>query len=76
MRGAVFAIDGTLINLKKTIENGPGFIDRYENQSINAMIVFGPGCHIVNIYVNKSGSTHDSKVFKDSFLYRNLSIGI
>lgn len=69
MEGAVFAEDGTLINMKKTNFNGLGFLDRFGKQSINAMVIFGPGCHIVNIYVNKPGATHDSTVFKDSFFY-------
>lgn len=76
LEGAVFAIDGTLIKKKGSIVEGIAAIDRHGNNSINAMIVYGPGCHIVNIYVNKLGSTHDSSVFRDSYLCNHLNDGI
>lgn len=71
--GALYAIDGTLIKMKKSLSMGTGLLDRHGNQSVNVMLLFSKGCHIVNCYTNKPGSTHDSAVFRDSYIYNNLN---
>lgn len=67
-----FTIAGILIKKIRSVVNGIATIACHGNNLINALIIFGSGCHIVN----KLGSTHDSSVFRDSFLYDLLNSGI
>lgn len=73
MNGILLAIDETQIIMKKKKFSCLTLIDHIGKQSINEMLIFRPGCHIVNIYVNKPAAIHDSTVFEDSFFYRNLN---
>lgn len=70
--GGVFAIDSTLIKKKRSVVEWITLINCLDNNSIHMMIVFGHGYH----NVNKLESTHDSSVFRDSFLYEHLNDGI
>ena len=67
------AVDGTLIKVSPKHDNHYNdFITRKGFTAINAAIVGGASLKIFYVDASWPGSAHDSKIFRDTKLYRKL----
>lgn len=69
---AKLAIDGSLFKKQINRSEGTVFMDRKGHSSINGMFIFSAKGNIRNAYINKPGSCHDQRVFRDSYFYNNI----
>ncbi|XP_065361950.1 putative nuclease HARBI1 [Calliphora vicina] len=67
--------DGTLIKLDAPKEHEEAYFDRHGNHSISCMVVCGPDLQFYYSYANWPGSTHDSRVLRNSCLFRRMENG-
>lgn len=68
-------LDGTLIKLDAPKEHEEAYVDRHGNHSISCMVVCGPDLQFYYSYANWPGSTHDSRVLRNSCLFRRMENG-
>lgn len=68
-------VDGTLINIDAPTEHEEAFIDRHGNHSLNCMVVCGPNMMFYYVKSEWPGSVHDSRVLRNSNLFRRMSAG-
>lgn len=75
--GIIGAIDGTHIPIRKphSHDNPEIFRNRKSSMSLNVQIVAGPNLEIYNCVARWPGSTHDSRVFSNSFLKDRFESG-
>jgi len=66
------AVDGTLIKIDAPTENEADFVDRHGKHSINCMAVCGPDMQFYAIDAHWPGSTHDSRVLRNSKLFSDF----
>lgn len=65
-------LDGTLIKIDAPKNNEEVFVDRHGNHSISCLVVCGPDLTFYYSYANWPGSTHDSRVLRNSGLFRRM----
>lgn len=65
-------LDGTLINIDAPKNNEEVFVDRHGNHSISCLVVCGPDMTFYYSYANWPGSAHDSRVLRNSGLFRRM----
>jgi hypothetical protein len=68
-------VDGTLINIDAPTEHEEAFIDRHGNHSLNCMVVCGPNMMFYYVKSEWPGSVHNSRVLRNSNLFRRMSAG-
>jgi len=68
-------VDGTLINIDAPHYNEDQFVDRDGNHSINAMMMCGPDYRFYSVNARWPGSVHDSRVLRNSAIYRRFENG-
>lgn len=68
-------IDGTLVNIDAPSVHEATFVDRHGNHSVNCMVVCGPDLAFYYSYANWPGSTHDSRVLRNSGLFARSEEG-
>lgn len=68
-------LDGTLIKIDAPSEHEDVFVDRHGNHSVNCMVVCGPDLTFYYSYANWPGSTHDSRVLRNSGLFNRFENG-
>lgn len=68
-------VDGTLINIEKPHEHEEQFINRHGNHSLNCMVVSGPDHSFYYVSARWPGSVHDSRVLRNTNLYRRMQNG-
>jgi len=67
--------DGTLININAPYVNEAAFVDRHGKHSINSLMVCGPDHSFYFVSARWPGSVHDSRVIKNSTLFREFENG-
>jgi len=68
-------VDGTLIKILAPSEFEEQYVDRKNEHSLNIMLVCGPNLKFYDASVRWPGSTHDSRVFRNSRLFERLNGG-
>jgi len=68
-------VDGTLINIATPSENEPQYVDRYQDHSINSMVVCGPRSDFFYVSARWPGSVHDARVLRTSGLFTRFEQG-
>ena len=68
-------IDGTMINIDAPSENEEQFVNRKGTHAINALLVCGPHHQYYYVSARWPGSVHDSRVLKNTELYRKFESG-
>ena len=67
-------IDGTHVNILPPSKDEVSFLNRHHQHSINALAVAGPDLTIYYLNANYPGRSHDSKVLRDSPLWRMFEV--
>lgn len=70
--GTIGAIDGTHINLKVPSAQHDSYIDRYMQHSINLLGICTSEKIFTYIFIGFPGAAHDSRVFSNSSLYKEV----
>lgn len=71
-------LDGTLVpiyTIDAPTENEEQFVNRHGDHSINCLVVCGPDLQFYYAYANWPGAVHDSRVLKNSGLFRKMEEG-
>ena len=66
--GVVGVIDGTHIQIQAPSANEYEFVNRHNYHSINVQLVFDAKEEVIDVVANWPGSTHDSRIFRESGL--------
>ncbi|XP_011687486.1 PREDICTED: putative nuclease HARBI1 [Wasmannia auropunctata] len=66
LRGVIGAIDGTLIEINKPIDNGDDYICRKGYPAINLQAVCTQKLLFTSVLVGHAGSVHDARVLRNS----------
>ncbi|XP_072168923.1 putative nuclease HARBI1 [Diadema setosum] len=70
--GVVGVIDGTHVKIIAPTEHEDQFVNRKRYHSINVQVVMDAECKLININACWPGSTHDSRVLRESRLEERL----
>lgn len=70
--GAIGAVDGCHIQISRPSENEHAYVNRKHVHAINLMAVVDDRGEFIDVSVGWPGSVHDSRVFKNGPLARNL----
>ena len=73
VRGACGAVDGCHVEIIRPQDNEQAYVNRKCYHSINLMAVVDSRCRFMDICVGWPGSVHDSRVFRNSPLGRQLT---
>ncbi|XP_063913298.1 putative nuclease HARBI1 [Zophobas morio] len=68
-------VDGTLINIDSPSNHEEVYVDRYGDHSLNVMMICGPNNYFYAVNANWPGSVHDSRVFRNTAIYRRFEQG-
>jgi hypothetical protein len=67
------AIDGTHVPIKNPVAGDPTYINRKKFTSVVVQATCDYMGRFIDVYVGKPGRTHDSRAFKESYLYASIS---
>jgi hypothetical protein len=70
--GVIGLIDGTHIRIQAPSEHEDQYVNRKGYHSINVQVIVDGDDKFINIVTKWPGSSHDSRVLKESAVYRNL----
>ena len=70
--GVVGLIDGTHIRIQAPSEHEDEYVNRKNFHSINVQVIVDSNCNIINAVVKWPGSTHDSRILRESAIGREL----
>jgi hypothetical protein len=70
--GVIGLIDGTHIRIQAPSDHEDQYVNRKGYHSINVQVIVDCDDKFINIVAKWPGSSHDSRVFKESAVYRNL----
>jgi len=68
-------IDGSLFPILTPSKNESAYVDRHGDHSINAMMACGPDMNFYSVCSRWPGSTHDSRVLRNSMLFAKFERG-
>lgn len=68
-------VDGTLINIDAPPIHEEVYVDRHGNHSLNVMVISGPDYTFYSANANWPGSVHDSRVLRNSAIFRHFDAG-
>ncbi|KAM3874408.1 putative nuclease HARBI1 [Diretmus argenteus] len=73
--GIVGCIDGTHVQIQAPSDNEYLFVNRKGYHSLNVQIACDATYKIINLVARWPGSTHDSRILRESALYREFEAG-
>ncbi|XP_054278994.1 putative nuclease HARBI1 [Macrosteles quadrilineatus] len=68
-------VDGTMINIDAPSAHEEQYVNRHGKHSLNVMMISGPKYEVFAVNPNWPGSVHDSRVFRNSAVYRSFENG-
>ena len=74
--GVIGCIDGTQIRIQAPISQEYEYVNRKGYHSLNIQLMCNADCKIINCVVKWPGSTHDSRILKESKIYREFEEGL
>ena len=68
--GMVGCVDGTHIRIQSPSEQEYEYVNRKGYHSLNVQLICDADCRIINCVIKWPGSTHDSRISKESAIFR------
>ncbi|XP_064464165.1 putative nuclease HARBI1 [Ornithodoros turicata] len=72
----VGAVDGTHVRIQAPSEHEGSYVNRKNYHSINVQLIVATDCRILDVVANWPGSTHDSRILRDSNIGREFERGV
>ncbi|XP_064463494.1 putative nuclease HARBI1 [Ornithodoros turicata] len=74
--GVVGAVDGTHVRIQAPSEHEGSYVNCKNYHSINVQLIVAADCRILDVVANWPGSTHDSRILRDSTIGREFERGV
>ena len=74
--GIIGCVDGTQIRIQAPTLQEYEYVNRKGYHSLNVQLICNAYCKIINCVVKWPGSTHDSRILKESAVYRECEDGL
>ena len=73
--GMVGCVDGTHIRIQSPSEQEYEYVNRKGYRSLNVQLICDADCRIINCVIKWLGSTHNSRILKESAIFREFEEG-
>uniref|UniRef100_A0A8D8RHN4 Nuclease HARBI1 n=2 Tax=Cacopsylla melanoneura TaxID=428564 RepID=A0A8D8RHN4_9HEMI len=67
-------VDGTMVNIDSPSQHEEQYVNRHGNHALNVMAICGPNLQIYAASSRWPGSLHDSRVFRNTSVYRKFEL--
>lgn len=74
--GVVGAVDGTHVRIQAPSEHEGSYVNRKNYHSINVQVIVAADSRILDVVANWPGSTHDSRILRESTIGREFERGV